>query len=86
MSVLDDIVRAKRAEIGRLHPWRGALRKQAEDALRESEARFSNAFEFAPIGIALVSLEGKWLKVNRSLCDLLGYTAPAVPFDSPVPP
>lgn len=32
MSVLDDIVRAKRAEIGRLHPWRSALRKQAEDA------------------------------------------------------
>ena len=49
-------------------------RKIAEDALRESEARFSNAFEFAPIGIALVSLEGKWLKVNRSLCDLLGYS------------
>lgn len=50
-------------------------RKKAEDALRESEARFSNAFEFAPIGIALVSLQGNWLKVNRSLCDLLGYTA-----------
>jgi PAS domain S-box-containing protein len=49
-------------------------RKKAEDALRESEERFSNAFEFAPIGIALVSLEGKWLKVNHSLCDLLGYT------------
>lgn len=32
MSVLDDIVRAKRAEIGRLHPWRSALRKQAESA------------------------------------------------------
>ncbi len=32
MSVLDQIVRAKRAEIGRLHPWRSALRKQAESA------------------------------------------------------
>ena len=32
MSVLDDIVRAKKAEIGRLHPWRSALRKQAEGA------------------------------------------------------
>jgi PAS domain S-box-containing protein len=49
-------------------------RKQAEEALRESEERFSNAFEFAPIGIALVSLEGRWIKVNRSLCDLLGYS------------
>ncbi|HUE77255.1 MAG TPA: indole-3-glycerol phosphate synthase TrpC [Longimicrobiales bacterium] len=32
MSVLDEIVRGKRAEIGRLHPWRSALRKQAESA------------------------------------------------------
>ena len=32
MSVLDQIVRAKRAEIGRLQPWRAALRKQAESA------------------------------------------------------
>ena len=32
MSVLDDIVRVKKAEIGRLHPWRAALRKQAEAA------------------------------------------------------
>ena len=48
--------------------------KQADEALRDSEERFSNAFEFAPIGIALVSLQGRWLKVNRSLCNLLGYT------------
>ncbi len=45
-----------------------------EDALRESQERFSNAFEFAAIGMALVSPEGRWLKVNRSLCDFLGYS------------
>lgn len=49
-------------------------RKRAEEALRESEERFSGAFEFAPIGVALVSPEGRWLKVNRALCDLLGYS------------
>jgi PAS domain S-box-containing protein len=49
-------------------------RKLADEALRESEEKFSNAFEFAPIGISLVSLEGRFLKVNRSLCNLLGYT------------
>jgi PAS domain S-box-containing protein len=38
-----------------------------------SEERFRSAFEFAPIGIALVSLEGKLLRVNRSLCDITGY-------------
>jgi PAS domain S-box-containing protein len=48
-------------------------RKQAEEALRESEVRFGNAFEFAPIGIALVALDGKWVKVNQALCELLGY-------------
>ena len=43
-------------------------------ALRESEERFRSAFDFAPIGIALVSPAGKWLKVNRALCEILGYT------------
>lgn len=49
-------------------------RKQAEAALRESEDRFRSAFDNAPIGIALVSLEGRWLKVNPALCDILGYS------------
>jgi PAS domain S-box-containing protein len=49
-------------------------RKRAEDELRLSEARFASAFENAPIGVALVSLDGHWIKVNRALCDLLGYT------------
>ncbi len=44
------------------------------DALRESEERFRSAFTYAPIGIALVSSTGNWLKVNRALCDILGYS------------
>lgn len=32
------------------------------------------AIHYSPIGMALVSLEGNWLKVNKSLCDMLGYT------------
>jgi PAS domain S-box-containing protein len=47
---------------------------QAKDALRESEERFSSAFEYAPIGMALVSLEGRWLKVNPALCKVVGYS------------
>lgn len=35
---------------------------------------FTSAFESASIGMGLVSLEGKFLRVNKSLCDLLGYT------------
>jgi len=48
--------------------------KQLEDELRESELRFSNSFHYAPIGMALVSLDGRWIKVNQSLCDYVGYT------------
>ncbi len=51
----------------------GILEKQSL-ALRESEERFRSAFDFAPIGIALVSPTGKWLKVNLALCEILGYT------------
>jgi PAS domain S-box-containing protein len=50
--------------------------KRAEAALRESERRFHLAFENAAIGMALVSLDGRWLQVNRSLCEMLGYTKP----------
>lgn len=51
--------------------------KRLEDqavALRESEERFRTAFTHAPIGIALVASDGTWMKVNRALCDNLGYS------------
>ncbi len=51
-----------------------ALRQQAEIALSESEARFRATFEHAAAGVALVGLDGRWLRVNRRLCDKLGYT------------
>src|SRR6202012_4218260 len=50
-------------------------RKESEEALRLSEERFSSAFEYAAIGMALVSLNGRWLKVNQALCDSIGYSA-----------
>jgi PAS domain S-box-containing protein len=40
----------------------------------QNEERFSNAFKYAAIGMALVSTEGTFLRVNRALCGLLGYT------------
>ncbi|MGN6367705.1 MAG: PAS domain S-box protein [Phycisphaerae bacterium] len=43
-------------------------------ALRDSEERFRSSFDHAAIGMALVSLEGRFLQVNRSLCKLLGRT------------
>ncbi len=51
-----------------------AVLEQQSVALRESEERFRSAFNYAPIGIALVSPHGKWLKVNRALSDILGFS------------
>lgn len=51
-----------------------AMLEDQSSALRESEERFRSAFDYAPIGIALVSPEGKWLKVNRALVEIFGYT------------
>ncbi len=48
--------------------------KRATEALRESEERFRSAYEYAPIGMALVGLDGRWIQANRALCDLTGYT------------
>jgi diguanylate cyclase (GGDEF)-like protein/PAS domain S-box-containing protein len=42
-------------------------------ALRESEERFRSAFDHAA-GMALVATDGSWLQVNRSLCEMVGYS------------
>ncbi len=49
-------------------------RKATEDALRSSEERFRLSFENASYGMALVSTEGRWLKVNAVVCRMLGYS------------
>lgn len=49
-------------------------RKRAEEALRESEERFRTAFDNAATGISLVANDGYFLKVNSTLCKMLGYS------------
>lgn len=50
-------------------------RRQQEAALQESEERFRSTFNAAAIGMALVSLEGRFTQVNDALCHIVGYTA-----------
>jgi len=48
---------------------------QSNHRLATSEETFRLAMDNAPIGEALVGLDGRWLRVNGALCDLLGYSA-----------
>jgi PAS domain S-box-containing protein len=48
-------------------------RHRAEDALRFSEARFRGTFENAAVGMAHLSLEGRWLRVNDAMCRIVGF-------------
>ena len=50
-------------------------RNRIESALVESELQFRGAFEAAAHGMALVSTDGRFLKVNTALCTMLGYAA-----------
>ena len=46
--------------------------QQKSAELRASEERFRAAFEGAPIGMGLSTVNGRWLEVNEALCELLG--------------
>jgi PAS domain S-box-containing protein len=49
-------------------------RLTAEKKLRISEQTFRGSFEHAAIGMAILDVSGNWLSVNKSLCNIVGYT------------
>jgi len=49
-------------------------RRRVENLLRDSEERFHSAFDLAAIGMALVTVDGRFLQVNSSLCTIFGYS------------
>ncbi len=49
-------------------------RKQAQEALRESEERFRSVFEQGPVGVTLMGKDRRMVKVNAAFCQMLGYT------------
>jgi len=57
-------------ELRREMAWRG----QAEQGHRDSDEQFYGTFEQSGIGMAVLSPDGRWLRVNLALCDMLGTT------------
>ncbi|HEY8219459.1 MAG TPA: EAL domain-containing protein [Methylobacter sp.] len=49
-------------------------RQRFDQKYWESETRFQATFEQAPVGIAMMTPDGHWLRVNRQLCTMLGYS------------
>jgi PAS domain S-box-containing protein len=49
-------------------------RPAAEPGPHAAQARFEAAFTSAPIGMALIDMDGRWLQVNDALCRLTGHT------------
>jgi PAS domain S-box-containing protein len=45
-----------------------------EQALRESEQLYRSTFELAAVGVAHVKPDGRWLRVNKKLCEIVGYS------------
>src|SRR5262249_38235712 len=49
-------------------------RRQVEEELRRSEEEFRSLFDLSAIGMTQVAPSGKYLRVNRKLCQMLGYS------------
>jgi diguanylate cyclase (GGDEF)-like protein/PAS domain S-box-containing protein len=52
--------------------------REAEHGLREVRERFESAFDNAPIGMALIATDDRWLQVNHALCRITGHTEEAL--------
>jgi len=59
------------------HSLEGEVGMRTAD-LVESERLYRSTFDAAPLGIVHVGLDGRWLRVNQRLCDLLGYSREAL--------
>ena len=46
------------------------------NVVRDSTDLYRVAFEYSTIGLALLFTSGQWYRVNRSLCEMLGYSEP----------
>jgi PAS domain S-box-containing protein len=51
----------------------GLQNLREREQLRASEKRFRSTFDLAPVGVALIAPNGRWLRVNNRLCEITGY-------------
>ena len=56
------------------HLAKRELASQAQAALQEGEERLRSVFDYSAIGMALVGNDGRWIRVNKALCEILGYS------------
>lgn len=70
LASANEQLRLEIAERGRLE----AAAREVERGLREVRERFESAFNNAPIGMALIATDGRWLQVNDALCRITGRT------------
>ncbi|OYQ66570.1 hybrid sensor histidine kinase/response regulator [Pseudanabaena sp. SR411] len=61
-------------ELKKLNETLEILVAERTKSLRTSEDQFRHAFEDASIGMAIISLDGHWIKVNSALCQIIGYS------------
>jgi diguanylate cyclase (GGDEF)-like protein/PAS domain S-box-containing protein len=52
--------------------------RDRERELRQAEERFRSTFDDAAVGMAIVGLDGHWLRVNQALAELVGYPREAL--------
>src|SRR5262249_55535435 len=48
-------------------------RRAAEEALRQSEERFRGVFESSAVGVAILTVDARFLQVNQAFCRITGY-------------
>lgn len=46
-----------------------------EEKLSQKQKKFKETFDNAAIGLAYLSLDGRWTRVNLAMCEILGYSA-----------
>ena len=74
LQLMSGLLAARMAHAAAFEAKRALLaeRTAALVALHQGEQRFRGAFDGSAVGMALVGTDGRFLRVNRALCELLG--------------